>query len=601
MTREEMISHLGTIAKSGTLDFMEKASDRSTDMIGQFGVGFYSAFVVADKVEVISKTADASQGTQAYRWVSEGGGEYEVEPCDDQLRGTKIILHLKDDATSFSKLATVKSVATKYSSFVNFPIKMIEGETESEINKQEAIWLKGDVTPEEHTQFYQFINNTSYGDPFYTLTYKTDAPLSIQAVFYVPEEAPNRWFSKDPEVGVALHSRRVMVKKHADKIIPRWLHWVKGVVDCEDMPMNISRENMQDTRLMEKLSAAVVRRLLRFFDDSSRKDPEKYAKFFKNYSYYIKAGLLEDAQSTNGRHKDQIVKLLRFECSEQEKGKLISLQEYVDSCNDEQKNIYYHTSSSRDVAMNSPFMETFTKRKRPVLIFTDEIDEFVANGIGDFKGKKLVSLDSNDTDFEMDLDKDPSEAEDAEGSDARQLTDDEQTAVESFLKQELGDKVTGVKFTTRLTDSPAIVTSQLSPHLRKMMKSMMQGADQNQAMPVTLEVNPKHHLITTLASVRESNLAVARVCAQQLYDTAMIAGGMVEEPKVLLSRLNKILEVCLYQGAGFDYRTGQYTAAPAPESSEPAATPEPEVKTEGNKFEEVAQDKKFEEVKDEKK
>ena len=166
-----------------------------------------------------------------------------------------------------------------------------------------------------------------------------------------------------------------MVKKHADKIMPRWLAWVKGVVDCEDMPMNISRENMQDTRLMEKLSAAVVRRVLRFFDDESRKDPEKYAKFFRNYAYYIKAGLLEDQQLTNGRHKDAIVKLLRFESSQQEKGKLVSLQEYVDSCKEEQKNIYYVYASSRDVAMASPFIETFNARRRPVLIFTDEIDE----------------------------------------------------------------------------------------------------------------------------------------------------------------------------------------------------------------------------------
>merc|ERR1719353_1998157 len=371
------------------------------------------------------------------RWISEGTGEYEVEPYEDEhLRGTKIILHLKDDATSFSKLSTIKSTAQKYSSFVNFPIKLIEETGESEINKQEAIWLKSDATEDQHKQFFQYLQNTSYGEPFYTLTYQTDAPLSIRAVFYIPEDSPNRWFQREVESGVALHSRRVLVKKHADKIMPRWLYWVKGIVDCEDMPMNISRENMQDTRLMEKLSGAVVRRVLRFFDDESRKDPEKFAKFYKNYAYYVKAGLLEDQQQTNGRHKDQIVKLLRFESSQTEKGKLMSFQEYVDSCKEEQKNIYSLYSTSRETAMASPFLENFLKRKRPVLIFTDEIDEFVANGVADFKGKKLVSLDSTDTDFEMDLDKEDAPSAETSDSDQRELSADDQSALEAFLKQE---------------------------------------------------------------------------------------------------------------------------------------------------------------------
>merc|ERR1719247_3801868 len=572
------------------LDFLDKAQS-STDIIGQFGVGFYSTFVVADKVEVISKAADAASDGVAYKWESDGCGEYTVEPVEGATRGTKIVLHLKDDAQTFSKMSTVKSTAQKYSSFVNFPIKLVEdGGVEKELNKQDAIWLKSGVTEEEHTQFFQYLQNTSYGEPYYTLTYKTDAPLSIQAVFYVPEDAPSRWFQREPESGVALHSRRVLVQKHADKIMPRWLYWVKGVVDCEDMPMNISHENMQDTRLMEKLSAAVVRRVLRFLDDESRKDPEKYAKFYRGYSYYLKAGLLEDQQLTNGRHKDQIVKLMRFESSQQEKGKLISLQEYVDSCKDEQKNIYYTYATSRDVAMASPFIETFNARRRPVLIFTDEIDEFVANGIGDFKGKKLVSLDATDTDFEMDLDKEDAPSTETADSEQRELSADDQSALEAFLKQELGDKVSKITFTTRLTDSPAIVTSQLSPHLRKMMKSMMQGQDSpQQTMPVTLEVNPKHHLITTLAMVRETNLAVARVSAQQIYDTAMIAAGMIEEPKVLLPRLNKLLEVCLYQGAGFDYRTGTYTSVPDESATTPGASPEaaaaPEAEAAAPKFE----------------
>mmetsp|Transcript_159208 Transcript_159208/g.296816 ORF Transcript_159208/g.296816 Transcript_159208/m.296816 type:complete len:750 (-) Transcript_159208:83-2332(-) len=612
MTRAEVIEHLGTIAKSGSLDFTEAADADASKIIGQFGVGFYSSFVVADKVDVYTKTCDKEKGDQGYLWSSDGTGSFTITEVPDVPRGTKIVLTLKDDATEFAKLANVKKAASKFSSFVDFPIFIAEDGEFKEINKQDALWLKSSATQEEHTQFFRYLGSTSYGEPYYTLMYQTDAPLSIKSCFYIPDpdNAPSRMFTRDPEVGVALHSRRVLVKKQADGVIPKWLHWIKGVVDCEDMPMNISRENMQDTRLMEKLSMAVVRRILRFMDQQAKKDPEKYAKFFKGYSYYLKAGIIEDKEANNSRHKDDILKLLRFECSERSKGDVLSMEEYVSTSKEGQKNIYYFCCPDRQTGMSSPYMEQFIQRQRNVLLMYEEIDEYVVNSIEGFKDKKFVSVDSADKDFELDLDA-PDESEKKE--DERELTEVEQKELEKFIKGVLKEKVQEVKFSSRLVNSPAIVTSIITPHMRKMMKSLMAGKEDTgmNNIPMTLELSPKHHIVTTLHTIKESNEAVARIAVQQLYDNACIAAGTLDDPRTLLTRLNKVLEMFIYQGAGFDYARNEYVARPleVEAAAEPAATEAPkpaesapkpaEEKTETtSKFEEkTAPTSKFEEVK----
>lgn len=602
MTRQELIDHLGTIAKSGSLDFSESSDGDASKIIGQFGVGFYSSFVVADKVDVYTKTCDKEKGDQGYLWSSDGTGSFTITEVPDVPRGTKIVLTLKDDATEFAKLANVKKAASKFSSFVDFPIFIAEDGEFKEINKQDALWLKSSATQEEHTQFFRYLGSTSYGEPYYTLMYQTDAPLSIKSCFYIPDpdNAPSRLFTRDPEVGVALHSRRVLVKKQADGVIPKWLHWIKGVVDCEDMPMNISRENMQDTRLMEKLSMAVVRRIIRFLDQQAKKDPEKYAKFFKGYSYYLKAGIIEDKEANNSRHKDDILKLLRFECSERSKGEVVSMEEYVTTAKEGQKNIYYFCCPDRQTAMSSPYMEQFIQRQRNVLLMYEEIDEYVINSIEGFKDKKFVSVDSADKDFELDLDA-PEESEKKE--DERELTEVEQKELEKFIKAVLKEKVQEVKFSSRLVNSPAIVTSIITPHMRKMMKSLMAGKEETgmNNIPMTLELSPKHHIVTTLHTIKESNESVARIAVQQLYDNACIAAGTLDDPRTLLTRLNKVLEMFIYQGAGFDYARNEYVTRPEEAEAAPEPSPKPveEEKTSTtSKFEEkTAPTSKFEEVK----
>jgi len=600
MTHDELVEHLGTIAKSGSLDFLQSGESDASKIIGQFGVGFYSTFVVADQVNVYTRTCDPEKGSQGYLWSSDGSGSYTVTEVPDLPRGTKIELVLKDDATEFAKVSTVKKAAEKFSSFIDFPIYVIEDGEEKAVNKQEALWQKSSATTEEHTQFFRYLNGTSYGEPYYTLMYQTDAPLSIKSCFYMPDpdNAPSRIFTRDPEIGVALHSRRVLVKKHADGVIPKWLHWMKGIVDCEDMPMNISRENMQDSRLMEKLSMAVTRRILRFLDQQAKKDPEKYTKFFKGYSYYLKAGIIEDKEGNFSRHKDDILKLLRFECSQKGKGELVSMEEYVATAKDGQKNIYYFTCPDRQTGMSSPYMEQFIQRNRNVIFMYEEIDEYVVNSIEGFKDKKFVSVDSADKDFELDLD--PLEEE--EKKEERELTVPEQKDLEKFIRGILKEKVQEVKFSNRLVSSPAIVTSIITPHMRKMMKSLMQGKENDgmNNIPMTLELSAKHHIVTTLHAIKESNETVARIAVEQLFDNACIAAGTLDDPRVLLGRLNKVLEMMIYQGAGFDYARNEYSHRPELPESKPAAEGEKKEAAAGasaKPAEEEASTKKFEEVK----
>jgi TNF receptor-associated protein 1 len=384
-------------------------------------------------------------------------------------------------------------------------------------------------------------------------------------------------FSRDPDVGVALHSRRVLVKKNADGVIPKWLHWLKGVVDCEDMPMNISRENMQDSRLMEKLSMAVVKRILRFLDQNAKKDPEKFNKFFKGYSYYLKAGIIEDKEGNFSRHKDDILKLLRFESSQRPKSEMISLEEYVSTSKDGQKNIYYFCVPDRQTGISSPYMEQFIQRERNVLLMYEEIDEYVINSIEGFKDKKFVSVDSGDKDFELDLDK----PEEDEKKDDRELTETEQKDLEKFIKSVLKERIQEVKFTTRLVHSPAVVTSIITPHMRKMMKQMMAGKEDTgmNNVPMTLELSAKHHIITTLHTIKETNETVARIAVEQLFDNAGIAAGTLDDPRTLLTRLNKVLEMFIYQGAGFDYARNEYITRPEPEPAVEATPGSPAEET----------------------
>ncbi|CEM13956.1 unnamed protein product [Vitrella brassicaformis CCMP3155] len=574
MTREDCIDNLGTIAKSGSRKFIEEAnkaasggeSERAQALIGQFGVGFYSSFIVSDKVEVFTRHFDADKGASAWHWTSDGLGSFNIRECpldEAPARGSRIVCHLKPDCLEFANPQNCKTKAEHFSSFISFPLYLKEGTDETRLNPQEALWLKSSVSEEEHKEFLRFLGNTTYGEPLYTLRFNTDAPLSIKSLFYIPEDAPVRIFQKqtDREVSVALHSRRVLVQKSASRVIPRWLGFIRGVIDCEDLPLNISRENMQDTRLMEKLSYAVVRRILKFFDEESQRDGKKFLQFYHKFSSYLKEGLLEDmgqqetsTGGTGGAHKNQLVKLLRYECSQKPPKEYISLEEYVKSMKAKQENIYYMCATNRQTALASPYMEQFLQKDRNVLLMYDEIDEFVAMNLQNYDGKKLVAVDSPEDDFEPLLEEEQeaeadeeTKAEDKKDVERPALSSEQQSQLEGYIKGVLGNRVTAIKFSSRLTKSPAVVTGFLSSTMRKMMKSMMKGSEEGPSnlanLPVTLELNPGHELTTSLYHLQTSQPDIAQMLTEQLYDNACIAAGILDEPKTMLDRLNNLLQV----------------------------------------------------------
>ena len=549
MSRAELIENLGTIARSGSKKFLEEVGSSDNKIIGQFGVGFYSSFVVADKVRVFSRSADADKDEHGYVWESDGMGTFTTSKDDSVVRGTKIEIHLREEAADFAKFDLVKSAASKFSSFIDFPINVVkidESNAETvEITQQDALWLKTSATEDAHVDFYRFLSGNSYGEPLYSFFFHTDAPLSIKSVFYVPEDAPEKFFSAAmiPKSNVALHSRRVLVTKNADAIIPQWLHWVQGVVDCEDMPLNISRESMQDTALLKKLSNAIVKRILRYLIDESKKNPEKFAKFYKNYSTYLKAGLLEDVRMNAGAvHKDQLMKLLRFELlNHGEPGNLYSLQQYIEMASS-QSSIYYINAPSRAAAQASPYMDGITG---PVLLLTDDIDDFVVNSIGPFQEKMFVSVDSGDANIERSTNS-------SDDSQLRLAESDKEKLISLFKQALESRKVSDISFSANLKSSPAVVTSQLSPHMRKMMKNIIAQSGQKpsdndlfDAMPVKLELSETDALVRSLAEVADEE--TSKLVATQIYYNAMLSAGMIEDARSVLPAITSLVKKCIDQ------------------------------------------------------
>uniref|UniRef100_A0A8C9I864 Heat shock protein 90 n=1 Tax=Piliocolobus tephrosceles TaxID=591936 RepID=A0A8C9I864_9PRIM len=522
MTKEELIENLGTIAKSGSQNFLKKIKEQN-DIIGQFGVGFYSSFVVSDKVEVLTRSYE--KDSIGYHWQSDGSGTFSLKTTDDIIRGTKIICHLKDNCTYYSDIQNVRKIAEKFAAFVNFPVYIAD--------KKQPIWCKETVSEEEHKQFFNYLNkNKSYDADkksyLYKIMYKTDAPMAIKSIFYIPEEAPSRLFEQNNDIEVALYCKKMLVKKNAQNIIPKWLHFIKGVIDCEDMPLNISRENMQDSLLMDKLSRILVTKILKMLEREAETNETKYLKFYKNYSYNIKEGILQD--SNKEQYKNTILNLLRFYSINQ--GKYISLKEYVKNFKSNQKNIYYFSANNKDVALSSPYMEAFKNKNIDVLILLEEIDEFVLMNLQSYNDSKFVSIDSYNKENNK--------------NNVHMFTTEQKKELEKYFKDVLGAKCSDVKFSERLVSSPAVVTGFLSPTLRKVMKATMSNIDFQdnnmlQNLPATLELNPSHTIITSIYHLKNTNQEVAKLLVQQLYDNACIAAGILDDPRLILTKLNELL------------------------------------------------------------
>eukprot|EP00698_Gefionella_okellyi_P009900 TRINITY_DN2541_c0_g1_i1.p1 TRINITY_DN2541_c0_g1~~TRINITY_DN2541_c0_g1_i1.p1 ORF type:complete len:577 (-),score=169.98 TRINITY_DN2541_c0_g1_i1:75-1805(-) len=526
MTREELVKNLGTIAHSGSRAYMQKmeqegVSKSDANIIGQFGVGFYSAFVVADKVTVYSNSASSADG-KAWAWTSDGTGSYELSEAEGVARGTKIVIHLKEDCTQFTNMHTVESIVKKYSNFVGFPI-LVDGKR---VNTVQAVWTmpKNEVTDQMHTEFYQFVAH-AWDEPRAHLHFQTDQPVSIQSLFYLPQSHSEKYGLGRMDPGVHLYSRKVMIQQKAQHLLPPWLRFVKGVVDSEDIPLNISREHLQDSALIKRIGNVLTKRILKWIGEMG-KDKEKYNDFYKEFNFFLKEGMWSDQDQ-----KDNIAPLLRYETTRANAGELVSLDEYVERMPASQTDIYYICSPNRDFALSSPYYEVFKEKGYEVLIGSHPIDEIILQQIGKFKEKSVIAAEAANLQMSATA--------------AEKLSDADSKSLSEWLENTLGkDRVASVATTTRVASSPAIINKPENAMMRKMMK-LTDAAAGGALSKHALEINPAHPIIRKLNAARTVDESTAKAVAEQIFDNALIAAGLLDDPRSMLTRLNTLLEKSL--------------------------------------------------------
>lgn len=525
LTREELERNLGTIAHSGTKAFLQslKESGGSTpgSLIGKFGVGFYSVFMVAKEVRVFTRSS-GSDG-DGLVWTSDGATGYTIDEAPGQSRGARIVIELKDDAHDFSEAATVKRILEKYSSFVPFPI-LLNGER---VNTVEALWLKSknEVTDEQYDEFYKFACK-AWDAPRFRVHFAADAPLQINALLFVPTENPEKFGFGQTEPGVALYCRRVLIDAQPPDFLPEWMRFLRGVVDSEDLPLNISRETMQDSALVRKLGEVIAGRVLKLLEQQGSEEPEKYEAFYKDFARFIKEGVANDF-----RHRDSLAKLLRFESSLSDPGKMTGLADYVTRLKDGQDTIYYQIAPNRAAIEAGPYLEAFKARGLEVLFAYEPLDDYVFTSLREFDGKNLVSVTSENVKLD-DVPVDSAEAP---------LSDDEVSGLCSWLKETLGDAVTEVSGSARLVDAPVLaLTPEHAPtaQMRSMMRAMQQDVE---PVKVKLEINPRHAMVKSLAVARTAQPELASLAARQLLDNSLLSAGLLEDPRDMVQRLNELL------------------------------------------------------------
>lgn len=526
MSKDQLVQDLGTIARSGSKEFVEKLADEggNQDIIGQFGVGFYSAFMVSNKVEVFTLSGDAEKDVNAWHWSSDGEGVFDLSKAEGVNRGTKIIIHLKESCKEFSLKHQVEGIIKKHSNFVGFPIYL----NGKELNQIGAVWTKDpqSIDEEEHTGFYRHIAN-AYDSPTYRLHFRTDAPIDINALFYFPERHMEKYGMGRLDPGVSLYCRKVLIEAECKQLLPEWLRFVKGVVDSEDIPLNISRENMQDSALIRRMNTVLTKKVIRFIADEAKKDTAKYHTWFQEFGNFIKEGVCTDFAN-----KEEISKILRFDSSAA-KDEHISLDDYVSRMPPSQKNIYYLNAPSRDVALNSPYYLCFEKENIEVLFLYSTIDDFVMKNLGKYNKRTLMSAESGSVDFQS--------------KDDEKVDSKEHEPLIEFFTKALGDKAQSVTVTKRPINSPAIIVDHESSSYRKMMQyvndaSVQGGGAGTPAAKVKVEIDPEHNVCKKLNTLRDINPDMATLIVEQVFDNALMAADILDKPQMMLDRLNKILE-----------------------------------------------------------
>ncbi len=529
MTRAELTQNIGTIAHSGARDFLnalKEAKDAEGDigrqLIGQFGVGFYSVFMVAKRVSLYTRSWHPEG--EHLLWTSDGGGSYEIETAEGQRRGCKIIVFLKDEDKEFAKAERVREILGRYSRFVPFPISL-NGER---VNTVQALWLKNknEIKEEEYKEFYKYQTH-ALDEPLHWLHFTADAPITINALLYAPGENRENWGFGRLEPGVSLYCKKILIENKPEGLLPEWLRFVRGVVDSADLPLNISRETMQDSALVRKINQVLTGRYLKFLEDMAKRQPEKYGEFYKTFGMFLKEGAVMEPA-----HRERLAKLLRCESSLLDAGEMTSLEDCVKRAKEEQKEIYYLYAQNRAMLEDGPYLEAFQARNIEVLFLYEPVDEFVMSQLREFAGKKLVSANQAD----LRLGDIPAEGE--------ALAKAETDALAAWLKEKLGGRASWVGAGNRLVRSPAAVLNDdkfATPAMRRLMKAMQPDAAANP--PARLEINPRHPLIKNLAAIKDKDPERAGLVAEQLFDNALAAAGLLEDPRPMVNRIYRILEM----------------------------------------------------------
>ncbi|MFM2426955.1 MAG: molecular chaperone HtpG [Pseudomonadota bacterium] len=548
MSQEDAIAHLGTIAKSGTREFMGKLSgDQKTDakdqgaLIGQFGVGFYSGYIVADRITVESRRAGL-KAEEGVRWSSTGTGDFEVETITQADRGTHIILHLRDDAEEYLSAWKLKSVINKYSDHISLPIRMRkeewkEGENDQPgemvltdewetINQANALWArpKKDVTDEQHAEFYKHISH-DFEPPLAWSHNRVEGATEYTQLLYVPSKAPMDLFNRDKKSGLKLYVKRVFIMDDAEALMPSYLRFIKGVVDSADLPLNVSRELLQESRDVKAIREGNTRRVLAVLEDLAKNEADKFTQFYAEFGAVLKEGLGEDFAN-----KDKLAKLLRF-ASTSTDAVSVSFADYKARMKEGQEAIYYITADTLAGAKNSPQLEVFRKKGIEVLLMTDRVDEWALNFVQEFDGTALQSVAKG----AVDLGSLQDDAEKKAAEDAAETF----KPVLAMLKEALKDKAEDVRVTTRLVDSPACLVVKdhgMSMQLARMLKQAGQAAPE---MKPVLEVNADHPLVKKLSADANPHF---NDLAHILFDQALLAeGGLPDDPAAYVKRVNALL------------------------------------------------------------
>ncbi len=535
MTRSELEHNLGTIAHSGSNTFLAElteAAKKDVSLIGQFGVGFYSAFMAGKTVRVQSRSWDKSEG---HEWLSDGTGSFTITEMGGLRRGTKVIIELQDDAKDYVQKWKINAIIKQYSAFVAFPIKL-DGEV---VNTVQALWTrnKSDIKDEEYSEFYKFIGN-AMSEPMYRLHFSADAPLAINALLFVPSENFETFGFGKVEPGVNLYCQRILIDQHSKNILPEWLRFLKGVVDSEDLPLNISRQALQDNALVAKLRKVITKRFLKYLDEEAKNDSEKYLKFWTTFGIYLKEGVTTDYE-----FQKELGKMLRFESSKSEPGKPIALADYVLRMGPDQQEIYYINGPGRMAIEAGPYVEMFRKKDIEIIYTMEPIDDFVLSHLAEFDGKKLVSADRADLAISQDEEEDK-KSEAAGGSE--RLDKDALTKLIDWLKKVLEKTIADVVVSKRLVDAPAMIVNP-DGFMTSSMERILAASRKEHGIPgmgeskKKMEINPGNPLIKKLAALHEKDEDFAAEVARQIHDNAMIQAGLVVDPLAMVERNYRIL------------------------------------------------------------